>query len=58
MFTSCATQKDVAVEVDGEMAAILQNSRFFPDFKIQMLDKPQTKSESTPQVADILDLLT
>ncbi|XP_018542734.1 arsenite methyltransferase [Lates calcarifer] len=42
-------KKDVAVEVDGEMAAILQNSRFFPDFKIQMLDKPQTKSESTPQ---------
>ncbi|XP_040901681.1 arsenite methyltransferase [Toxotes jaculatrix] len=42
-------KKDVAVKVNGEMAAILQSSRFFPDFKIQMLDKPESSSESTPQ---------
>lgn len=42
-------KKDVAVEVNGEMAAILQSSRFAPDFKIQTLDKPESSSESTPQ---------
>ncbi|KAM7413267.1 hypothetical protein PAMA_020583 [Pampus argenteus] len=42
-------KKDVAVEVNGEMAAILQSSRFSPDFKIQTLDKPASSSESTPQ---------
>lgn len=41
-------QKDVAVEVNGEMAAILQSSRFAPDFKIQISDKPEPSSESTP----------
>ncbi|XP_031153181.1 arsenite methyltransferase [Sander lucioperca] len=42
-------KKDVAVEVNGEMAAILQRSRFFPDFKIQISDKKWSSSESTPQ---------
>ncbi|XP_062275379.1 arsenite methyltransferase isoform X1 [Scomber scombrus] len=42
-------KKDVAVEVNGEMAAILQSCRFAPDFKIQKLDKPEPCSESTPQ---------
>ncbi|XP_060928868.1 arsenite methyltransferase isoform X1 [Limanda limanda] len=42
-------KKDVAVEVDGEMAATLQSSRFFPDFEIEMSDKPESISESTPQ---------
>ncbi|KAG7479746.1 hypothetical protein JOB18_034070 [Solea senegalensis] len=42
-------KKDVAVEVDGEMAVILQSSRFFPDFEIQTLDKPESSSESTSQ---------
>uniref|UniRef100_A0A3Q4MQR5 Arsenite methyltransferase n=1 Tax=Neolamprologus brichardi TaxID=32507 RepID=A0A3Q4MQR5_NEOBR len=32
-------KKDVSVQVNGEMAAILQSSRFSSDFKIQMLDK-------------------
>lgn len=45
-----AMQKDVAVEVNAEMATILQSSRFFPDFKIQMLDKHESSSESTSQV--------
>uniref|UniRef100_A0A3B4UPP6 Arsenite methyltransferase n=1 Tax=Seriola dumerili TaxID=41447 RepID=A0A3B4UPP6_SERDU len=43
-------KKDVAVEVSGEMAEIIRSSRFFSDFKIQMLDKPDSSSESTPQV--------
>ncbi|AWO99070.1 putative arsenite methyltransferase-like isoform 3 [Scophthalmus maximus] len=42
-------KKDVAVEVNGEMAAILQSSRFFPDFKIQASEKPESSSDSTPQ---------
>ncbi|KAM8768883.1 arsenite methyltransferase [Acanthopagrus schlegelii] len=43
-------KKDVAVEVNGEMAAILQSSRFSPDFDIQLSDKPdKSGSESTPQ---------
>lgn len=42
-------KKDVAVEVNGEMAAILQSSRFFPDFKIQTSDQPESGTESTPQ---------
>lgn len=42
-------KKDVAVQVNGEMAAILQSSRFFSDFKIQMLDKQESKSETTPE---------
>uniref|UniRef100_A0A3P8T680 Arsenite methyltransferase n=1 Tax=Amphiprion percula TaxID=161767 RepID=A0A3P8T680_AMPPE len=42
-------KKDVAMEVNGEMAAILQSSRFCSDFKIQMLDKPDSNSESAPQ---------
>ena len=42
----------MAVEVNGEMAAILQSSRFSPDFDIQISDKPdKSGSESTPQVA-------
>ncbi|CAJ1065556.1 arsenite methyltransferase-like [Xyrichtys novacula] len=43
-------KKDVAGEVDAEMAAILQNSRFCPDFQIQSSDTPaQPCSASTPQ---------
>lgn len=53
-----AVQKDVAVEVDGEMATIIQSSRFSPDFKIQISDKPdKSSSESTPKVAESLGLL-
>lgn len=33
------------------MAAILQSSRFFPDFNVQISDKPESTPESTPQVA-------
>ncbi|KAM3615584.1 uncharacterized protein V6R79_004382 [Siganus canaliculatus] len=36
-----------AVEVDGEMAAVLQSSRFSADFQIQMAAEPESKSEST-----------
>ncbi|XP_028276246.1 arsenite methyltransferase [Parambassis ranga] len=39
-------KKGAAVEVNGEMAAILQSSRFSTDFHIQMLE---SDSESTPQ---------
>ncbi|XP_070827369.1 arsenite methyltransferase-like [Chaetodon trifascialis] len=43
-------KKDVAVEVNGTMATILQSSRFSPDFKIEISDKPdKSSSESTPQ---------
>ncbi|XP_026049418.1 arsenite methyltransferase [Astatotilapia calliptera] len=42
-------KKDVAVQVNGEMAAVLQSSRFSSDFKIQMLDKQESKSETTPE---------
>lgn len=42
-------KKDVAVAVNGEMAAILERSRFSPDFKIQVSDQPESDSESTPQ---------
>nr|XP_040045533.1 arsenite methyltransferase [Gasterosteus aculeatus aculeatus] len=41
-------KKDVAVAVNGEMAAILQRSRFSPDFKIQVSDQ-QSDSEATTQ---------
>lgn len=44
-------QKNVEVEVDAEMAAILQISRFSSDFTVRMLDKEQPDSDSTPQVA-------
>ncbi|XP_041667390.1 arsenite methyltransferase [Cheilinus undulatus] len=48
--SSHSFKKDVAVEVDGEMAAILQNSRFCSDFHIQISDKPaQPSSDSTQQ---------
>ncbi|XP_034556816.1 arsenite methyltransferase [Notolabrus celidotus] len=41
VFDSCHSfKKGVAVEIHGEMAAILQNSRFNPDFQIQISDKP------------------
>lgn len=46
------TQKDVSVQVNGEMAAILQSSRFSSDFKIQMLDKQESKSETTAEVSN------
>lgn len=44
-------QKDVALKVSGEMAAILQSSRLCPDFEIQISDKPEPGSESQPQVS-------
>nr|XP_046244890.1 arsenite methyltransferase [Scatophagus argus] len=47
--SSHSFKKDVAMEVNGEMAAILQSSRFFPEFNIQMSDTPESSSESTPQ---------
>lgn len=50
-------QKDVAVEVSGELAQILKSSRFCPDFEIQMLDKPEPSSEAAPQVTDTMALL-
>ncbi|XP_041851106.1 arsenite methyltransferase [Melanotaenia boesemani] len=40
-------QKDKAVEVNGEMAAILQCSRFSKDFQIQMLEKHESDSKPT-----------
>ncbi|KAM9317773.1 arsenite methyltransferase-like [Pholidichthys leucotaenia] len=42
-------KKDVAVEVGGEMAAILKSSRFSVDFEIQMLDKQEVSSESSAE---------
>ncbi|KAK5868580.1 hypothetical protein PBY51_009580 [Eleginops maclovinus] len=42
-------KKDVAVKVNGEMAAILQTSRFSSDFIIQISDQPESSSASTPQ---------
>ena len=45
------------MEVNGEMAATLQSSRFSPDFEIAMSDKPESISESTPQVAGIFGLM-
>ncbi|KAM9732658.1 arsenite methyltransferase [Menidia menidia] len=40
-------KKGEAVEVDGEMAAILQNSRFCADFQIQASDKQDSSSKPT-----------
>lgn len=54
---SCTVQKDVPVDVNREMTAILQSSRFSVDFKIQMSDKQDHSLESTPQVSDFLCLL-
>ncbi|KAF7219012.1 arsenite methyltransferase [Nothobranchius furzeri] len=45
--SSHSFKKDVKVEVNAEMLAILQNSRFCSDFKIQMLDKPESTTQST-----------
>lgn len=55
-FLCCVVQKDVAVEVNGEMAAILQSSRFSSDFRIQMSDNPEPRPESTSEVPDDLSL--
>ncbi|XP_072248631.1 arsenite methyltransferase [Leuresthes tenuis] len=44
--SSNSFKKDVAVEVNGEMAAILQSSRFSSDFKIQMFEKHDSSSVS------------
>lgn len=43
-------QKDVPVEVNAEMATILQSSRFFPHFTIQLLDEHDSSSDATLQV--------
>lgn len=56
MFTY-TMQKGVSVEVNAEMATILQTSRFFPDFEIQVLDKHESSSEATSQVDNDLGLL-
>ncbi|XP_030009043.1 arsenite methyltransferase [Sphaeramia orbicularis] len=49
-FDSCHSfKKDVPVEVDEEMAAILQSSRFSSDFKVEILDKADSSSESSTQ---------
>ncbi|XP_047247975.1 arsenite methyltransferase [Girardinichthys multiradiatus] len=42
-------KKDQEVEVDAEMAAILQVSRLSSDFTVRMLDTHKSDSESTPQ---------
>ncbi|KAM4627154.1 arsenite methyltransferase [Polymixia lowei] len=41
-------KKDLAVDVEGEMAAVLLSSRFSPDFEIQTLG-PEQSSSSTQQ---------
>ncbi|XP_074535997.1 arsenite methyltransferase [Halichoeres trimaculatus] len=51
-------KKDVVTEVDGEMAAILQNSRFCSDFQIQISDQPtQTCTASTKQICHLSPFL-
>ncbi|KAM8902710.1 arsenite methyltransferase isoform 2-T2 [Spinachia spinachia] len=42
-------KKDVAVAVNGEMATILQRSRFCPDFQIQVSDPQESDSEARSQ---------
>lgn len=42
-------KKDEAIQVDGEITAVLQCSRFSPDFTIQVLDSPEESHNSTPQ---------
>ncbi|XP_004075738.1 arsenite methyltransferase-like [Oryzias latipes] len=42
-------KKDTTVELNGEMAAILQHSRFATDFNIRMLNEQNFSSEPTPQ---------
>ncbi|XP_027855083.1 arsenite methyltransferase isoform X1 [Xiphophorus couchianus] len=42
-------KKDVEVEVDAEMTAIIQLSRFCSDFTVRMLDEHKSDSEPTPQ---------
>ncbi|XP_072318806.1 arsenite methyltransferase [Eucyclogobius newberryi] len=42
-------KKDVPTKVNGEMALILQSSRFSPDFKIEVLDTPNTCSRLSLQ---------
>lgn len=39
-------KKDVPTKVNGEMALILQSSRFSPDFKIKVLDESDTSCTS------------
>ncbi|XP_029965090.1 arsenite methyltransferase [Salarias fasciatus] len=50
-------KKDVAVEVDGETAAVLQASRFSSDFNIQMSDLPDSQSGSAPQYCHLSPFL-
>nr|ACO09936.1 Arsenite methyltransferase [Osmerus mordax] len=42
-------KKDEAIQVDAEMALVLQCSRFIPDFSIQVLDRPDESHNLTPQ---------
>ncbi|XP_017288845.3 arsenite methyltransferase isoform X2 [Kryptolebias marmoratus] len=46
-------EKGVAMRVNAEMAAILQNSRFAEDFKIEMLDNHESKPEPAPQLCHL-----
>lgn len=50
-------KKDKAVQVNGEMASFLQNSRFSPDFTIQLLDTPVASCNSTPQYCHLSPFL-
>lgn len=47
--SSHSFRKNVAVEVDGEMAAILRSSRFCSDFDIQTSDEPAQPSSAATQ---------
>lgn len=49
-------QVNVPVEVDAEMAAILQYARFSPDFTVQMTDNPDPSLGSAQQVNHTAEL--
>lgn len=49
-------QVNVPVEVDAELAAILQYTRFSPDFIVQKTDKPDPSLSSAQQVKHLDDL--
>ncbi|KAF7700385.1 hypothetical protein HF521_003343 [Silurus meridionalis] len=48
---------NVCVEVDAEMAAILQYTRFSPDFLLQMTEKPDPKLSSVQQYCNLSPFL-
>lgn len=49
-FFCLCVQKDVPLEVNREMASILQSSRFSQDFKIVMSDEHESSPESAWKV--------